>query len=175
MPITTIAFTNGKNDTILSRSATTPMTEIAKHVQALEQLKEEHIYAIRSVEDKYGEELSFEIITPAALAAPAGAQMARVEYWRLPQAFRPSFPKFEAGQIVDRLHYQLAGVLIVPEEDALRHASDYTEAPLGYRWSPKGESWSCNAGDVFIVSSPQHVPPQAFALCSFSSEKVIFQ
>lgn len=175
MKLGAIAFVTlggDKGNTVLTRAPSTTRDDIAKNVQALKAQHGEHVYALRSFEDKDGNEVLREILTPAALAAEPGAQMARVEYWRMLPHVRPLFPKFDDGAEVDKSQYRLAGVLIVPEDDAVQHAVDYTDLP-DLRWNPAGESYSCTAGDVFVVSSPLGV--QAHALESFGRKKVIFQ
>ena len=175
MKLGAIAFVTlggAKGNTVLTRGALTSNADIAKNVEALKAQHGEHVYALRSFVDKDGNEVIYEIITPVALAAEPGTQMARVEYWRMLPHVRPLFPKFDDGAEVDKSQYRLAGVLIVPEDDAVRHATDYTDLP-DLRWNPAGDSYACTAGDVFVVSSPQGV--QAHALESFGRKKVIFQ
>ena len=165
MELDCIAFANVTGKTLLTRAAHLSRTRMVDEARALETLLSEKIYVLRSFNDRLGNEVGVEIVIPAALAVAGTADWARVEYWR-PTAPRPFMPKFIEGQVFSRADYTLAGILITPADDAVRHAYDYTESPF-HRWNPNlvdGTSPAAQVGDIFVVASAAHPAPVAFGV-----------
>jgi hypothetical protein len=155
------SFVNVTGNTLLTRSSVLTPERMLKEVEALEAVHEEKVYVLRSFVNSDGDEIGTEIVTPAALAC--SEQLARVEFWR-PKGRLPLCPQFTEGQQISKDDYKLAGVLITPEEKAVKLAYDYTEYPF-QRWNPNlpdGESFSASVGDIFVMTSPANPEPVAF-------------
>lgn len=171
-----IAFTSVTGQTLLTRSASTTRERIAAEVKALESNQGIKVYALRSFCEKDGSEQYYEICTPAWLAMEPGANGARVEYWRrnwAPEERRTAPQEYEAGQHIDQSKFMRHGVILVPEEGALRTAGDYLSSPFE-RWNPGQQSWAPYTGDVYVVSSPSEPKPRAYVLECFGFKQVDF-
>lgn len=167
------AFVDKTGKTLLTRSSVLPSERMLKEVEALEAVHEEKVYVLRSFVNRDGDEVGTEIVTPAALVSEEN--LARVEFWR-PKARLPLCPQFTDGQQISKGEYELAGVLITPEEDAIRVAYDYTESPF-HRWNPdlrEGKSPAAYVGDIFVMTSPANLEPVAFVTAGMGFTKVEF-
>lgn len=169
-------FVDKTGKTLLTRSSVLTRERMFQEVVALDAIYGEKTYVLRSFVNSAGDEVGTEIVTPAALVSKEN--MARVEFWRpkgrLPRY--PLFPKFTDGQQISKGEYELAGVLLTPEEDAIRVAYDYTESPF-HRWNPDlrpGKSPAVNVGDIFVMTSPANPDPVAFVTAGMGFNKVVF-
>lgn len=167
------AFVDKNGKTLLTRASVLPAERMLSEVVALESIYGEKVYALRSFVNNDGDEVGTEIVTPAALANKEN--MARVEFWR-PKGRLPLCPQFIVGQKIAKDDYELAGVLITPEQEAIRTAYDYTEYPF-HRWNPvigAGKSPSAYVGDVFVMTSPNNPQPVAFVTAGIGFTPVNF-
>lgn len=166
-------FVDKTGKTLLTRSSVLTRERMFQEVVALDAIYGEKTYVLRSFVNSAGDEVGTEIVTPAALVSKEN--MARVEFWR-PKARLPVCPQFNDGQQISKDEYELAGVLITPEEDAIRVAYDYTESPF-HRWNPdlrQGKSPAASVGDIFVMTSPANPDPVAFVTAGMGFNKVVF-
>jgi hypothetical protein len=164
------AFLDSFGTTLLTRQYALPCEQMLGDLAALKRVHGEAVFVVRSFShDDY--EVGYEIITPAALKC-SGA-LARVEFWHPRDlSWRPTRTE---GQPLSKASFRLTGILIVPEEDALREAYDYLEYPFS-RWNPsqeEGTAPSPNYGDVLVITSPSIQEPTAYALTN-GYTKVVF-
>jgi hypothetical protein len=174
MKIDCIAFVKVTGETLLTLAPGHPMGALAEHVKALEKKHDVKVYTLRSFADTTGKEVAVEIITPLAFGLEDGTSpCARVEYWRRLTYGRP-YPHHELGERISKAGFKLAGVLITPEEQAVRHAYDYLDNPF-HRWNPGPvESYSPHLGDVLVVTSPTRSEPEAFVVEGIGFQRIIF-
>lgn len=164
------AFLDAFGSTLLTRQYAQPCEQMRGDLEALKLKHGEDVFVVRSF-DHNDVEVGYEIITPAALKY--SGFLARVEFWHpRVHSWRPTR---EEGQPLRKEDFRLTGILIVPEEDALRQAYDYLEYPYR-RWNPsqeEGTSPAPNYGDILVVTSPSNQEPTAYALTD-GYTKVVF-
>jgi hypothetical protein len=163
-------FVDAFGTTLLTRQYALPCEQMRDDLDALHREHGELVYVLRSFNHN-GVEVAYEIITPAALKCEG--PRARVEYWHPRE--RTWRPTRSEGQSLSKAEFRLAGILIVPEADALTEAYDYLEYPYR-RWNPsmeEGTSPAPNFGDILVMTSPSAEEPTAYALTD-GYTKVVF-
>lgn len=163
-------FVDALGTTLLTRQYALPCEQMQGDLAALKREHGEDVYILRSFNHNDAE-VAYEIVTPAALKC--SGSLARVEFWHpRVHSWRPTRVE---GQALRKEEFRLAGILIVPEEDALREAYNYLEYPYR-RWNPsleEGTSPAPNFGDILVVTSPSIQEPTAYSLTD-GYTKVVF-